>query len=322
MGMLYEGKWRPDDVSAFARDGQNVSFASAFDGWVMEGCDAKHPVEKNRYTLYCNRTCPWSHRALITRQLKGLADVVSLVLLEPAMGEEGWWFGTSGEYSDPILNASHLHELYSAADPNYTGRVSVPILWDKKLHTIVSNDSGSIARMFNNHFNYLAELRGVDFCPDDLLEKIDELNDYIGDRINDGIYRCLLASGQEDFDISFDSLFFALDRLEDQLSHSRYLLGSAITEPDWRFFPCLLRFDTIYYGLYNCNLRRIVDYPNLWGYTCDLYQTKGLQETVDLDAMKRGYYTIINGRRGDTIIPKGPFVDFNSPHQRHLLGSK
>jgi putative glutathione S-transferase len=322
MGMLCEGQWRQEDVAAFARNGRNVRFADGFDGWVMERQEAAHPAEKNRYILYCNRTCPWSHRALITRQLKGLVDAVGLVLLEPAMGDEGWWFGTSGEYSDPTMNATYLHELYSAADPHYTGRVSVPILWDKKLQTIVSSDSGSIARMFNNHFDSLARASLVDFYPEYLREEIDELNEYIGDRINDGIYRCLLASGQEDFDIAFDSLFLALDCLEERLSRTRYLLGSVVTEPDWRFFACLLRFDIVYYGLYNCNLRRIVDYPNLWGYTCDLYQTRGVSETVDLGAMKRGYYGIINRRRGDTIIPKGPFVDFNSPHQRHLVGIK
>jgi len=313
MGMLVNGKWQDDDVAGFVRDGKNVRFDSGFSYWIKADGSSDFALDAGRYALYFNRTCPWSHRAVLTRELKGLAHIIDGVQLEPAMGRECWWFGESGEYHDPSIGATHLHELYSAADPNFTGRVSVPVLWDKQKQTIVNNDSGMIARMFNFEFNALARYPEIDFYPEAKRAEIDQLNDYIADRLNDGVYRCLLARDQADYETAFDRLFEALDTLDDRLADRRYLLGKDPTEPDWRLFACLVRFDCVYYSLYKCNLRRIIDYLNLWPYTRDLYQLPSVAATVDLDLIKAGYYGII--APGDTL-PKGPLLDFNAPHER------
>lgn len=313
MGMLVAGRWQDEDVSGFVRDGKNVRFDSGFSGWVKADGSTDFIPQGGRYTLYFNRTCPWSHRAAVTRELKGLAEVIDIVLLEPAMGSQSWWFGESGEYRDPAIGATHLHELYSATDADFTGRVSVPVLWDKQRRKIVNNDSGAIARMFNQEFDALAAHPEVDFYPESLRGEIDEFNDFVGDRINDGVYRCLLAKSQADYESAFDRLFEALDSLDARLGERRYLLASEPTEPDWRLFAALVRFDCVYYGLYKCNLRRIVDYPNLWDYTRDLYQLPGVASTVDIGRIKAGYYGIVS--RGG-IVPKGPLLDFEASHTR------
>lgn len=312
VGMLVNGQWQTEDLSDFKRNGQAIRFSSGFHQQIEKGGD--FAPSANRYCLYLNWTCPWSHRALVTRELKGLHDVVDLVLLEPAMGEQSWWFGDSGEYTDPAINATHLHELYSKSNPEFTGRVSVPVLWDKETAQIVNNDSGAIARMFNEAFDALASFPEVDFYPAALREEIDSLNDFIADRLNDGVYKCLLAGNQHDYELAFDQLFSALDTLDEKLSSNRYLLGDMPTEPDWRAFACLVRFDAIYYSLYKCNLKRIVDYKNLWAYTRDLYQIPGVANTVNLEKIKAGYYRIIE--RSGLIIPKGPLIDFEEPHSR------
>ncbi len=312
MGMLVEGRWQAEDLADFKRDGHAIRFSSGFHHQIEK--TGEFPPTANRYCLYLNWTCPWSHRAFLTRELKGLNDVIDLVLLEPAMGDESWWFGHSGEYTDPAINATHLHELYAKSEPKFTGRVSVPVLWDKETAQIVSNDSGAIARMFNNVFNDFAAFPEVDFYPEPLRDEIDPLNDFIADKLNDGVYKCLLAANQQDYESAFDNLFSALDTMEETLSHSRYLLGDKPTEPDWRAFACLVRFDAIYYSLYKCNLKRIVDYKNLWGYTRDLYQIPGVANTVNLEKIKAGYYGIIE--RSGPIIPKGPKINFDEPHSR------
>lgn len=314
MGMLVNGEWQAEDLKNFKRGAEQVRFSSGFHHPVSYDDDFK--PEANRYTLYFNWTCPWSHRATLTRQLKGLRNTIDLVLLEPAMGEQGWWFGDSGEYRDPAIGATHLHELYSASDASFTGRVSVPVLWDKKTGQIVNNDSGAIARMFNAAFNDFATHPDVDFYPEHLRAEIDTLNDFIAENLNDGVYRCLLAPSQQDYEKAFDILFQSLDELEQRLSGQRYLLGNQPTEPDWRAFACLVRFDAVYYSLYKCNLRRIVDYPNLWAYTRDLYQLPGVTKTVNLAEIKRGYYGMIH--RGG-MIPKGPAIDFHAAHSRETL---
>ena len=316
MGMLVEGKWQAEDLPQFARDGSKVRFDQGFYGVIDD--DGKFLPEPGRYALYLNWTCPWSHRALVTRVLKGLEEVIDLVLLEPAMGPESWWFGKTDDYVDPALGALHLHELYSASNNNFTGRVSVPVLWDKKLQQIVCNDSGMIARMFNTAFQAFADSADSDFYPSQLRAAIDPLNDFIADRLNDGVYRCLLAATQEQYEQAYDVLFVALDELESTLSTRRFLLGSQPTEPDWRAFACLVRFDAIYYPLYGCNKKRIVDYPNLWAYTQDLYQLPGVASTVNLKEIKRGYYGII---KPGGIIPKGPDLDLNASHGRETLAA-
>ncbi len=313
MGMLVEGKWQDEDAEGFVRDGKNVRFSSGFHQLVKADGSTEFTPDAGRYALYYNWTCPWSHRASVTRELKGLSKVVDRVLLEPAMSNQSWWFGTSGEYSDPAIGASHLHELYSASQPDFTGRVSVPILWDKKTRQIVNNDSGAIARMFNQEFNDVAENPTLDLYPAPLHNEIDELNEYIADHTTDGVYRCLLAKSQSDYEIAFDRLFNALEEIDKRLAKQRYLLGDQVTEPDWRLFACLLRFDAVYYSLYKCNLKRIVDFDNLWDYTRDLYQIPGVSNTVNLDKIKAGYYGIVSP---GGIVPKGPMIDFTQPHTR------
>ncbi len=313
MGMLIEGRWRDDDLAGFKRDGKQVRFSSGFHAVVSNEADAPYPAATGRYALYCNRTCPWSHRAVATRALKGLDACIDLVLLEPAMSAQSWWFGERGEYRDPALGATYLHELYSASDPDFTGRVSIPVLWDKASGRIVNNDSGAIARMFNTQFDAFAARPDIDLYPSALRDDIDALNDYIGDRLNDGVYRCLLAATQADYETAFDRLFEALDTLDARLAHSRYLLGATPTEPDWRLFGVLARFDCVYYPLYKCNLKRIVDYDYLWDYTRDLYQLPGIADTLDIDVMKAGYYGTV--KRGG-LVPKGPLLDFGAPHGR------
>ena len=314
MGMLVEGIWQAEDLRQFKRDGNQVRFSSGFHQAISSSSDFR--PEPGRYVLYFNWTCPWSHRASITRQLKGLQEAIDIALLEPSMGEEGWWFGESGEYHDPAIGAKYLHQLYSISDAAFTGRVSVPILWDKRTGQIVNNDSGEIARFFNGEFNEFARHRDVDFYPEALRAEIDALNEFIADNLNDGVYRCLLAPGQKEYEQAFDALFKSLDILEERLSEQRYLLGDRPTEPDWRAFACLSRFDAVYYSLYKCNLKRIVDYPNLWAYTRDLYQIPGVANTVNLREIKRGYYGMIH--RGG-VVPKGPEIDFSLPHGRQTL---
>ena len=313
MGMLVHGRWQDDDLADFHRDGKQVRFSGGFHQRIAADGSTAYPPEPGRYALYFNRTCPWSHRAVATRALKGLDGVIDAVLLDPAMSAQSWWFGDSGEYRDPALGATWLHQLYSASDADFTGRVSTPVLWDKQSARIVNNDSGAIARMFNDEFNASAERPEIDLCPPALRADIDELNEYIGDRLTDGVYRCVLAASQEDYETGFDRVFEALDSLDRRLADARYLLGEQPTEPDWRLFGCLVRFDAVYYPLYRCNLKRVVDYAHLWDYTRDLYQLPGIAGTVDIEAIKSGYYRSV---RHGGFIPKGPALDFAAPHGR------
>ena len=317
MGMMINGTWSQKEMQSYVRDSENIRFSSGFHHVVEEEKLAPFPAEPGRYSLYFNRTCPWSHRAVVTAKLKGLSQVVEEIEMEPAMGSESWWFGDNGEYQDPAIGATHLHELYAKSDKKFTGRVSIPVLWDKREERIVNNSSGSIARMFNCEFNKFAEYPAVDFYPKNRAEEIDALNEEIGDRVTDGVYRCLLAESQTTYDNNFIKLFSMLDNLNERLKHTRYLLGDSPTEPDWRLFGSLIRFDAVYYNLYKCNEKRIVDYDELWGYTRDLYQIPGVSETVDLEKIKVGYYHSV---KRNSIIPKGPFIDFDAPHNR--CGSK
>ena len=314
MGMLIEGRWNKDDLTQYVRDGRTVRYESPFQHWIRADGSTPFRAESGRYHLYAGPGCPWSHRAVLVRKLKGLEKVISMSHTSPAMGPEGWWFGdTSGGASDPIHNATHLHQVYATGKPDYTGRVTTPVLWDTQTNTIASNDSPALMRMFNSEFNAFASYPEQDFAPEALRTEIDELNTLIADRVNDGVYQCGLATTQETYEEAFDALFETLDELETRLANRRYLLGSHITEPDLRLFPSLVRFDVAYYSLFRCNLRRLVDYRNLWAYTRDLYQTTGLAETVDLPLIKKTYYHSLSP---NSIIPKGPALDFHAPHNR------
>ena len=316
MGMLVDGMWQDSDLKTFQRNDKQVRFGSGFHEKVTQNHTTAYLPEAGRYLLYVNVTCPWSHRTTLTRQLKGLSNVIEIVFLEPVMGKESWWFGDSKKYRDPAIHATHLHELYSATDPNFTGRVSIPVLWDKKTKKIVNNDSAQIARMFNFEFNEIAENPKIDFYPLTSRDEIDHLNSLIADNLNDGVYRCLLARNQKLYEEAYDSIFETLDYLEERLTSKRYLVGQLPTEPDWRLFSFLIRFDIVYYSLYNCNMKRISDYPCLSSYTKDLYQISGVSETVDLDGIKRGYFLTVNP---NGIVPKGPHLDLCSPHFREKL---
>ena len=320
MGMLIEGHWSKDDAPQHARDGQTVRYESPFQNWISgnraDGSSAFR-AEPSRYHLYAGPGCPWSHRAVLIRKLKGLEDAIPMSHTSPAMGPEGWWFGdASGGASDPIHNATHLHQIYAIAKPDYTGRVTTPVLWDKQTGTIASNDSPALMRMFNSEFNAFATQADLDLAPEARRAEIDALNTLIADRVNDGVYRCGLATTQETYEKAFDLLFATLDELETRLSKQRYLLGSELTEPDLRLFPSLVRFDIAYYSLFRCNLRRLVDYPNLWAYTRDLYQTAGLAETVNFRLIKKTYF---HSRSPNSILPKGPALDFDASHNRAEL---
>ena len=316
MGMLVNGNWQCQDLKDFIRNGSKVRFTSGFYDEIKKDGSSQFNPEKGRYALYFNFTCPWSHRATITRELKGLTDAIDAVLLEPSMGKESWWFGDNNEYKDPAIDATYLHELYTATDANFTGRVSIPVLWDKDLCRIVNNDSAMIARMLNSEFDEFAIRPNVDFYPNHKRDEVDQLNLLIASKLNDGVYRCLLAKKQEDYEKAFDSIFQTLDYLEERLATQRYLVTHQPTEPDWRLFAFLIRFDIVYYSLYKCNLKRISDYPNLSSYTRDLYQIPGVLKTVNLETIKIGYYKTVSP--GGTV-PKGPYIDFLAPHKRNTL---
>ena len=269
MGVLIDGKWTDDDET-YRKGGAFVRATTAFRAFVTADGSAAFPAEGGRYHLYVARPCPWCHRTMIFRALKKLEDVVSMSIVEPLLLEGGWKFAVP----DPITGARFVHELYTKADPHYTGRVSVPVLWDKKTGTIVSNESSEIIRMFNGAFAAFTDER-TDYYPTALRSEIDAVNARVYETLNNGVYRCGLATGQAIYEQVVSELFATLDWLEARLAKSRYLVGETVTEADWRLFPTLFRFDAVYYALFKCNLRHIYEYPALWGYARALYQMPG-----------------------------------------------
>lgn len=322
MGMLIDGVWSDQNVRAKSKDGGYQRAVTSFRNWItVDGApgpsgDGGFKAERDRYHLYVSLACPWAHRALIFRKLKDLEEIVPISIVNSFMGDEGWTF-LPGEdvIADPILNATHLHQIYTEADPDITARVSVPVLFDKKQNTIVSNESAEIIRMFNSTFDQLTG-NSLNFRPSDRLAEIDALNDRIYATVNNGVYRCGFATSQEAYDIAVSELFETLDAMEEILSRQRYLTGSDITEADLRIFPTLVRFDPVYHGHFKCNIRRIVDYPNLWEYVRDIYQQPGIAETVNFNNIKNHYYQSHESINPTRIVPKGPDLDFNAPHGR------
>lgn len=311
MGKLIEGVWHDVWYETKSQSGKFVREDAGFRHHIVNSSSAQFPPESGRYHLFVSLACPWAHRTLIFRALKGLEAHIGVTVVCPDMMSEGWQFGVP----EPLFGYRYLHQIYTRAKSNYTGRVTVPVLWDNKTNTIVSNESSEIIRMFNTEFN---ELTGdtKDFYPKELRSTIDEWNDYIYPKINNGVYRCGFATSQEAYDEAFESLFEALDRVEAHLADSRYLAGSDVTEADWRLFTTLVRFDAVYVGHFKCNKRRIADYPNLQGYLKELYQMDGIKETTDLYHIKRHYYfshTTINPTQ---VVPLGPELDLDSPHER------
>ncbi|WP_318432890.1 glutathione S-transferase family protein [Photobacterium leiognathi] len=322
MGLLINGKWHTDWYDTKSTGGKFERKASSFRNWITKDGsagitgEAGFKAEPNRYHLYVSLACPWAHRAIIYRQLKGLDSMIPMSVVNAYMGENGWNFEAGdGVVADPIFNAQFLHQIYTQADPDYTGRVTVPVLWDKHKQTIVSNESADIIRMLNSAFDDVGAVK-VDFYPQALRQQIDELNDFVYANINNGVYRAGFATTQEAYDEAVIALFDALEVIEQRLSTQRYLLGEHITEADWRLFTTLVRFDAVYVGHFKCNLKRIVDFPHLWGYVRDLYQVEGVAQTVDIDYIKAHYYGSHETINPTRIIPKGPELDFLSPHHR------
>ena len=326
MGLLVEGKWHTDWYDTKSTKGRFVRMDASFRNWITpdggagpDG-DGGFKAEPGRYHLYVSLACPWAHRTLIFRKLKGLEDMISVSVVNAFMGDEGWTFEEGDDVvPDTVNNKTRMHEIYTLAKPDYTGRVTVPVLWDKERQTIVSNESSEIIRMLNSAFDEVGAKPG-DYYPEDLREEIDALNDMIYPNVNNGVYRAGFATTQEAYDEAVSDVFKALDQLDERLADRRYLTGPRITEADWRLFTTLVRFDPVYVGHFKCNKRRIVDYPNLWGYLRDLYQQPGVADTVNIDNIKRHYYCsheMINPTR---IVPAGPDIDFMEPHGREALG--
>jgi len=312
MGILVDGVWESDDGKWASKDGKFHRSESQFRDSI--GSDT-FPAEADRYHLYICLACPWAHRTLIFRKLKGLEHLVGVTSVHPRMLEYGWEFKPEAE---PLYNFRYLYQLYTKADPHYSGRVSVPMLWDAQRKTIVCNESAEIIRIFNSAFDGLTA-NTDDYYPEALRSEIDEINTYVYDHVNNGVYKCGFATTQEAYEKAFDTLFAALDELEARLSSQRYLVGNRITEADWRLFPTLIRFDAVYYGHFKCNRNRICDMPNLWGYLRDLYQQPGIAETVNMEHIKQHYYYSHESINPTRIVPKGPDLDFTATHGRETL---
>lgn len=320
MGLLIDGVWHDSWYDTEKTGGRFVRKESTFRNWITRDGQAGpsgeggFSAEAGRYHLYVSLACPWAHRTLIFRKLKELEAIISVSVVDPHMGSEGWVFG-EGELKDDIFGASKLYEVYLRADSNFTGRVTVPALFDKKRGTIVNNESSEIIRMFNSAFD---DLTGDerDYYPAPLRKEIDAINAFVYDDINNGVYKAGFATSQAAYEEAFGKLFTALDRVEEILSRQRYLVGARLTEADIRLFTTLIRFDAVYVGHFKCNLRRVHDYPNLSNYLRELYQIPHFRDTVDMTHIKRHYYESHPTINPTRIVPLGPALDFESPHDR------
>ncbi len=321
MGMLIKGELADSWLDKELDEGEFKRMESSFRSWVTADGSAGpsgksgFKAEADRYHLYVSDACPWAHRTVIFRRLKKLEKIIGISYVEAEMLDSGWTFSDTGKYIDDLHGFRYAYELYQKADAQFTGQITVPILWDKKLNTIVNNESSEIIRMLNSAFNAFTDVQ-TDYYPAHLQSEIDTLNQPIYDNINNGVYRCGFASTQGAYEKAFERLFKQLDATEQRLSKQRYLLGAELTEADWRLFTTLVRFDAVYVGHFKCNLKRIADYPNLSNYLRELYQMPGIAETVDIDYIKRHYYyshTTINPTQ---VIPKGPELAFHLPHDR------
>ena len=320
MNMLVDGEWRTDGANLTNDDGEFVRSETSFRGRVRDDPDADHPVEAGRYHLYVSLACPWAHRTLVMRALKGLEDAISVDVVDPYRGDDGWQFTSEkdGCTPDTVTGADYLREVYLAADPETTGRVTVPVLWDRDAETIVNNESREIMRMLDVAFDRLATT-DVDCYPEDRRETVDECIDEIYQPINNGVYRAGFAETQAAYDEAVDDLFDALDHWDEVLAEQRYLAGDRLTEADVAMFTTLVRFDEVYHTHFMCNRRLIREYDNLWPYLRDLYQTSGVAATVRMDHVKEHYYTTHPDVSPKRIVPTGPDPDFAAPHDRDEL---
>ncbi len=323
MGLLVDGEWKDVWYDTKSTGGKFERSAAQFRNWITADGSAGpsgsegFAAESGRYHLYVSYACPWAHRTLIFRALKGLDTHISISVVHPDMLSKGWTFeredtGTTG---DTLYDLPFAHSIYTKADPTYSGRVTVPILWDKTRETIVSNESSEIIRMFNSAFDGLTG-NSLDLWPEDLRADIEPVNDRIYDTLNNGVYKSGFSSTQEAYDAAVYPLFDTLDWLEERLSDHRYLMGNRITEADWRLFTTLVRFDPVYHLHFKCNRKRLIDYPNLWAYTRELYQWPGVAETVNFDHIVRHYHFSHDSINPHRIVPINPSLDFNAPHGR------
>jgi putative glutathione S-transferase len=318
LGMLVEGEWTTHGIPK-DRDGRFVRAETSFRDWVTADGSSGYKAEPGRYHLYLASACPWAHRAALLRKLKGLEEAISISIVDPFMGDNGWMFSDApGTIPDTINGSSYLREVYQKADPDYTGRVTTPVLWDKETGTIVNNESREIIRMLDTEFGDLST-NDVNFFPEDLREEIDRTINEIYEPINNGVYKSGFAVTQTAYEEAVTALFAALDHWAEVLGERRYLCGDRITEADWCMFPTLVRFDPVYHYHFKCNVRRISDYPNLGGYLKDLYQQPGVAETVDFDHIKQHYYMSHESVNPTRIVPKGPEMDLNEPHGRDRI---
>ncbi len=319
MGLLVEGEWRDQWYETKSSGGRFVRKESSFRDWVRADGSTAFAPEAGRYHLYVSLACPWAHRTLIVRGLKKLESVISVSVVEPLMAEHGWEFGNAeGDTADEVNRAQFLHQIYTLADSSFTGRVTVPVLWDRKTGSIVNNESSEIIRMFNSEFDAFGEA-SMDLVPDALRPEIDEINAYVYPRINNGVYRCGFATTQEAYEEAYRELFEGLDQIDARLAQRRYLLGSRFTEADWRLFTTLVRFDAVYVGHFKCNRQRIADYENLSGYLRDLYQVPGVSDTVNMTHIKRHYYESHRTINPTAVVPLGPELNLDAPHGREQL---
>ncbi|MDO5078780.1 MAG: glutathione S-transferase family protein [Streptococcus minor] len=317
MGLLVEGKWVDQWYDTKKTGGRFVRTQAQFRNWITSDGSAGptgqagFKAEAGRYHLYVSLACPWASRTLIMRALKGLEDMISVSVVHPLMLENGWTFEEGeGVVADPIFQARYLHEVYTAVQPDYTGRVTVPVLFDKKTKTIVNNESSEIIRMFNSAFDGIGAKPG-DYVPAEWLEEIDTVNDFVYHRINNGVYKAGFSTKQEVYEEEVNKLFEALDQMEERLTGQDYLVGNRLTEADIRLFTTLVRFDSVYFGHFKCNIKALVDYPNLWAYTKRIYKMPGITETVNFDHIKKHYYGSHKTINPTGVVPVGPNLDWS-----------
>lgn len=319
MGMLVKGVWR--DVGYDTKAGEFLRDESLFRDRITADGSSGFRAEPGRYHLYVSLACPWAHRTLILRALKGLEESISVSIVDPYMGPDGWRFSDRpGCTRDTANGATLLREVYLKARPDYTGRVTVPVLWDRKSGTIVNNESAEIIRMLNREFNAFASRDWPDHYPDSMRPEIDRWNALIYPTVNNGVYRAGFATRQDKYEAAVRSLFETLNIIEEHLGRHRYLCGTRLSEADWRLFTTLVRFDAVYYGHFKCNLQRLSDFQNLWDYARELYQIPGVAATVDMGQIKEHYYRSQARINPTGMVPVGPMIDFAAPHGREALG--
>ncbi|MEM9278243.1 MAG: glutathione S-transferase family protein [Pseudomonadota bacterium] len=323
MGLLVDGIWHDQWYDTAKSKGRFVRSQARFRNWITPDGSAGPSgesgfrAEAGRYHLYVCYACPWAHRTLIFRSLKGLEDMISVSFVHWFMGDKGWTFAKDDDdiVGDDLFGSDFLYEIYLKADPQYSGRVTVPVLWDKQTQTVISNESSEIIRMFNSAFDGIGAKPG-DYYPENQRNEIDTINDRIFNTLNNGVYKSGFATTQEAYEEAVFPLFETLDFLEELLSQTRFLTGEKPTEADWRLFPTLVRFDPVYYGHFKCSVRRLIDYPNLWAYTRNLYQWPGIARTINFEHNRRHYYASHESVNPTRIVPVGPDIDFDKPHGR------